>query len=143
MDFFYGDQSEFFSFYRIPKALITEKQFKNLSCEAKLLYGLLIDRMSLSKKNEWMDKQKRVYIYYTIEKIMEDLGCGHCKAGKLLSDLEKHQLLYKVRQGLGKPDRLYPLQFLKIQTSENQISGDLIFGCLEVRNSDANKTDRN
>ena len=55
MDFFYGDQSEFFSFYRIPKALITEKQFKNLSCEAKLLYGLLIDRMSLSKKNEWMD----------------------------------------------------------------------------------------
>ena len=89
MDFFYGDQSEFFSFYRIPKALITEKQFKNLS------------------------------------------------------DLEKHQLLYKVRQGLGKSDRLYPLQFLKIQTSENQISGDLIFGSLEVRNSDANKTDRN
>ena len=86
MDFFYGDQSEFFSFYRIPKALITEKQFENLFCEAKLLCGLLIDRMSLSKKNEWMDKQKRVYIYYTIEKIMEDLGCGHRKAGKLLSD---------------------------------------------------------
>jgi len=143
MDFFYGDQSEFFSFYRIPKRLITDKRFKSLFCEAKLLYGLLIDRMSLSKKNEWMDKQRRIYIYYTIENIMEDLGCGHEKAGKLLADLEKHQLLYKVRQGLGKPDRLYPLQFLKIQTSENQISGDLIFGSLEVRNSDANKTDRN
>ena len=59
MDFFYGDQSEFFSFYRIPKLLITDKRFKSLSCEAKLLYGLLIDRMSLSKKNEWMDKQRR------------------------------------------------------------------------------------
>ena len=74
MDFFYGDQSEFFSFYRIPKLLITDKRFKSLSCEAKLLYGLLIDRMSLSKKNEWTDKQKRIYIYYTIENIMEDLG---------------------------------------------------------------------
>ena len=61
MDFFYGDQSELFSFYRVPKLLITDKRFKSLSCEAKLLYGLLIDRMSLSKKNEWMDKQRRIY----------------------------------------------------------------------------------
>ena len=105
MVFFYGDQSEFFSFYRIPKLLITDKRFKNLSCEAKLLYGLLIDRM---------DKQRRIYIYYTIENIMEDLGCGHEKAGKLLADLERHQLLHRVRQGLCKPDRLYPLSFLKI-----------------------------
>ena len=112
--FFYGDQSEFFSFYRVPKLLITDKRFKSLSCEAKLLYGLLIDRMSLSKKNEWMDKQRRIYIYYTIENIMEDLGCGHEKAGKLLADLERHQLLHRVRQGLCKPDRLYPLSFLKI-----------------------------
>ena len=114
MDFFYGDQSELFSFYRIPKLLITDKRFKNLSCEAKLLYGLLIDRMSLSKKNEWMDKQRRIYIYYTIENIMEDLGCGHEKAGKLLADLERYHLLHRVRQGLCKPDRLYPLSFIKI-----------------------------
>ena len=114
MDFFYGDQSEFFSFYRIPKLLIIDKRFKSLSCEAKLLYGLLIDRMSLSKKNEWMDKQRRINIYYTNENIMEDLGCGHEKAGKLLADLERHQLLHRVRQGLCKPDRLYPLSFLKI-----------------------------
>ena len=84
MDFFYGDQAEFFSFYRIPKVLITDKRFRKLSCEAKLLYGLLIDRMSLSMKNQWLDRQNRVYIYYTIENIMEDLGCGHEKAGKLL-----------------------------------------------------------
>ena len=68
--------------------------------------------MSLSIKNKWLDKQNRVYIYYTIESIMEDLCCGHEKAGKLLADLERHQLLHRVRQGLGKPDRLYPLQFL-------------------------------
>lgn len=113
MDYFYGNQAEFFSFYRIPKVLITDKRFQKLSCEAKLLYGLLIDRMSLSLKNQWLDDQNRVYIYYTIESIMEDLGCGHCKAGKLLSDLEQHQLLHRVRQGLSKPDRLYPLSFLK------------------------------
>lgn len=114
MDFFYGDQAEFFSFYRIPKVLITDKRFRKLSCEAKLLYGLLIDRMSLSMKNQWLDRQNRVYIYYTIENIMEDLCCGHEKAGKLLADLERHQLLHRVRQGLCKPDRLYPLSFLKI-----------------------------
>lgn len=109
MDYFYGNQAHIFSFYRIPKVLITDKRFHSLTCEAKLLYGLLIDRMALSAKNQWLDDQKQVYIYYTIESIMEDLGCGHGKAGKLLADLEHHQLLRRVRQGLCKPDRLYPL----------------------------------
>lgn len=64
-----------------------------IKCEAKLLYGLMLDRMTLSLKNNWLDRQNRAFIYYTIENIMEDLHCGHGKAGKLLSELETYGLL--------------------------------------------------
>lgn len=67
LDYYYGDQAEQFSFYRIPKLLFTDKRFKDLSAEAKILYGLLLDRMSLSAKNGWLDQEGRVYIVYTVE----------------------------------------------------------------------------
>ena len=111
MEYFYGQEVELFTFYRIPKALITDKRFKNMRCEAKLLYGLLLDKIGLSCKNGWLDKQGRAYIYYSINSIMEDLGCAHSKAEKLLSELEQFDLLRRKRQGLGKPSMLYPLKF--------------------------------
>ena len=58
-DYFYGSQAEQFSFYRIPKVLFTDPQFKPLSTDAKVLYGILLDRMSLSVKNHWLDEQSR------------------------------------------------------------------------------------
>ena len=85
-DYYYGDESNQFSFYRIPRQLITGEQFKKLSTDAKLLYGLLLDRMGLSAKNGWYDDQGRVYIYYTLDEIQADLGCGHEKAVKLLRE---------------------------------------------------------
>lgn len=84
-DYFYGAESEQFSFYRIPKVLFTEERFKAISAEAKVLYGLLLDRMSLSAKNGWQDKENRVYIIFTIEDIMEAMGCADQKAGKEIS----------------------------------------------------------
>ena len=90
--------------------------FKNMNCEAKLLYGLLLDKMGLSRKSGWFDKQGRAFVYYGINRIMEDLGCAHSKAEKLLSELEQAGLLRRKRQGLGKPSALYPLKF------ENRIS---------------------
>ena len=111
MNYFYGDEAERFVFYRIPKSLITDKRFERLKCEAKLLYGLMLNRMALSLKNNWLDRQNRAFIYYTIESIMEDLHCGHGKAGKLRSELETYGLLQRKRQGQGKPDRLYVLKF--------------------------------
>lgn len=114
MDYFYGREADQFTFYRIPKPLITDNRFRNMKCEAKLLYGLMLDRMALSVKNGWLDAHNRVYIYYTVESIMEDLGCKHEKAGKLLAELEKYGLLTRVRQGLGKPDRLYPAKFTRL-----------------------------
>lgn len=116
MDYFYRQEADLFVFYRIPKVLITDKRFKHMCCEAKLLYGLLLDKMGLSRKSGWFDKQGRAFVYYGISHIMEDLGCAHSKAEKLLSELEQAGLLRRKRQGLGKPSALCPLKF------ENRIS---------------------
>ena len=96
-DYFYEEQSEQFSFYRIPKALMTEKTFDGLSGDAKILYGLCLDRVSLSRKNRWVDAAGRIYIYYTLNSIMEDVGCAVQKAVKLLGELEKYGLIERVR----------------------------------------------
>lgn len=116
MDFayYYGDESNQFSFYRIPRQLITGENFKNLSTDAKLLYGLLLDRMGLSAKNGWYDKLGRVYIYYTLDEIQEDLGCGHNKAVRLLAELDEckgYGLIERVKQGQGRPTIIYVKRF--------------------------------
>ena len=117
LDYYYGDQAEQFSFYRIPKLLFTDKRFKDLSAEAKILYGLLLDRMSLSAKNGWLDQEGRVYIVYTVEDIMDALSCASQKAMKLLNELDEKRGLtgvliqgkettpsYKVRKRVTKPE---------------------------------------
>lgn len=114
MTYFYGREAEQFAFFQIPKVLITDKRYAGIKCEAKLLYGIMLDRMGLSAKNQWLDSRNRVYIYYTIESIMSDLGCGHEKAGKLLAELERAGLIERVRQGMGKPDRIYVGKFTEI-----------------------------
>jgi len=106
-EYFRAEESDQFSFFRIPKALFTEKEFASLSTDAKLLYGILLDRISLSKKNGWIDNQGRVFIYYSIKNICEDLNCGTQKACKLLDELEKVGALERKRQGLGRPNKLY------------------------------------
>lgn len=112
--YFYGEESEQFSYYRIPKLLIIGAQFKNLSTDAKLLYGLLLDRMGLSAKNGWYDEQGRVYIYYTLEEIMGDMHCGKDKGVKLLPELDANRgigLIERVKQGQGCPARIYIKRF--------------------------------
>ena len=84
-NYFYGTEADQFSFYRIPKALFTDSYFKDLSSDAKILYGLMLDRMSLSIKNQWFDDKNRAYIYFSIEDIMELLNCGRNKAIKSMS----------------------------------------------------------
>lgn len=91
-DYFYGQQAEQYSFYRIPKLLITSDLFWNISADAKLLYGILLDRMNLSAKNGWLDEKGRVYIIYTLEETMAALNCGNQKATKLFNELEMPRL---------------------------------------------------
>lgn len=114
-DYFYGTQAEQFTFYRLPKVLITDPRFKKVSSDAKILYGVMLERMSLSMKNQWIDDQNRVYIIFTLEDIMETFACGERKAGYLLSELDTKTgigLVEKKRQGLGKPNLLYLKNFI-------------------------------
>ena len=112
-DYFYGQQAELFSFYRVPKVLFTEDSFWNVSTDAKLLYGILLDRMNLSARNGWLDDEGRVYIIFTIEEIKGSLGCAEKKAVKLLDELEKKcGLIERKRQGLGKPNLIYVKNFI-------------------------------
>ena len=148
-DYFYGAESEQFSFYRIPKVLFTEERFKSVSAEAKVLYGLLLDRMSLSAKNGWQDKENRVYIIFTIEDIMEAMGCADQKAGKLLYELEsKCGLIERKRQGLGKPNLIYVKNFVTPSESrflnrENHDSGEVKITDQEPLKSRSNNTENN
>ena len=120
LDYFYGDEAEQFSYFRIPRLLITSPRFNGISVEAKLLYGLLLDRMGLSYKNGWLEEDGRVYIYYTIEEIAEDLNCKRDKAMKLLAELDSDNgigLVVKKRQGQGKPSKLYIKRFTSSEKS--------------------------
>jgi hypothetical protein len=113
LDYYYGLEAEQFTFYRIPRLLIKDERFKDLSNDAKLLYGL-------SMKSGWVDEQNRAYIIYSIDGIMEDLGCGNQKATKVLSELDSQKgigLIEKVRRGLGKPDIIYVKNFASIKST--------------------------
>lgn len=126
------DQSDQFSFYRIPKALFTDARFRGLSAEAKILYGLMLDRMSLSRKNGWTDRENHVYIYFTLEDALELMGCGHGKAVRLFAELDSVKgigLIERRKQGQGKPAKIYVKNFLE----DEAVDGD----------SDENKTSQN
>lgn len=114
-DYFHGYESEQFAFYRIPKVLFTDDYFKDLSSDAKVLYGLMLDRMSLSIKNNWIDEEDRVYIIFTLEQVMQYMNCGRDKGMKTLAELDTKKgigLIERVKQGFGKPDVIYVKSFL-------------------------------
>ena len=124
-DYYYGTEAERFSFFRIPRVLIQDPKFKQVSTDAKLLYGLMLERMSLSMKNGWLDEENRVYIIYTLENIMEDLNCGKDKGVKILAELDTVKgigLIERKKRGLGKPSFIYVKNFMsaKVSTEEGQ-----------------------
>ena len=119
LDYFYGQAGELFSFYRIPKALFQEPRFQSLSTDAKTLYGILLDRMSLSAKNGWLDEQGRVFIIFTIEDVKRALCCADNKATKLLWELEEFGLIERKRRGLGKPSLVYVKNFSAESSKES------------------------
>ena len=113
LDYYYGTEAEQYSFYRVPKALLTDPRYKGVSIEAKVLYGLLLDRMSLSVRNGWMDKDRRVYIYFTQEDAMALMSCGKDKATRLFRELDQGGigLIERKKQGQGRPTRIYVKNF--------------------------------
>lgn len=110
-DYYYGNEADQYTFYRLPKVLFTNSQYKNLSDGAKILYGLMLNRMGLSIKNGWLDEHDRVYIYFTLENLQEYMNCGHNKGVKLMGELDGIGLIERVRQGQGKPAMVFVKKF--------------------------------
>lgn len=158
-DYYYGEESESCSFYRIPRLVVLGARFSGLSTDAKLLYGLMLDRMNLSARNGWYDGAGRVYIYYTLEEIQESLRCGHGKAVRLLAELDTEKgigLIERKKQGQGRPTRIYVKRYTtrtvpqsadfpgeEAKTSENGKSRVPQSGRADFPKGDGNYTDRN
>ena len=122
-DYFYGSQAEQFSFFRLPKILIRDARFKKISSDAKILYGIMLDRMSLSRENKWMDQNNRVYIIFTLKEVMKEFECCQRKAGSLMAELDSKSgigLIERKRQGLGRPDLIYLKNFIAVQEDMSQ-----------------------
>ena len=148
LDYFYGQSGELFSYFRIPKALFQDCRFRQLSTDARTLYGILLDRMSLSAKNGWLDEQGRVYIIYTVREVQESLCCAEHKAVKLFRELEDIDLIERKRRGLGRPSLIYVKDFssglpkAQVQNCPNSNSGAVESAILEQSKPQANKTDK-
>ena len=171
-EYHYGLEAEQYAFFRIPKILMTEPSFKDISTDAKLLYGMTLDRMSLSIKNGWMDENERVYIYFTVEEVCEQFCCHTGKAVKMFNELETENgigLIQRKKLGQGKPARIYVMRFLgvtessagakektrlaktasqdlrksKVKTCDNQKSKPAKIESQDLRKSQGNNTDKN
>ena len=144
LDYYYGNEAEQCSFYRIPKILFTDNRYSAVSLEAKVLYSLLLDRMSLSAKNGWVDDNK-VFIYFTLEDVQAHLCCGHNKAVALLSELDKLGLIERKKQGQGKPTKIYVKTFAgeEAKASQKGKSAPPEKGSQDFPKRDANKTEKN
>lgn len=113
MNYFTMQDADLFSFVRVPKELLVNPEYKSISAESKLLYGVLLDRVSLSRKNNWVDEMGRIFIIYTRVEIMEIMGAGEKKITKLFNELKDKELVEEKRQGLQKPNLIYVGKFLK------------------------------
>ena len=146
-EYFYGQQAESYTFYRIPKVMFTEESFKGLSCEAKVLYGLMLDRMSLSTKNEWLDEEGKVYIVFPLSDIRELIQCSKQTAVNLVHELDTEQgigLIEKSRPGLGKANVFYVKNFMApIARERNSDIENTLNNAEEPRKPDSTKKSKN
>ena len=170
-DYYYGAEAEQFTFIRVPRVLFTDKEhFGTLSNDAKILYGLLLERMELSRRNNWLDEENRVFIIFKVEEIEDKLNCGHEKACNILKELDDENgigLISKRRRGMGQPAIIYVKNFIlkdaepleseprspetgsqevgksEVLTSENQTSIIPKNRLPEVRKSESNYIENN
>ncbi len=122
-DFFYGLETRQYAFYSVPQLLFTDDKFKDISCEAKLLYGFLLDRTGLSQKNGWHDADGKVFVFFKLDELCEKLNIGTQKAVKVFNELDSEKgigLIKRKKQGQGKPTKIYVMNFTKYIDSESK-----------------------
>jgi len=135
MNYFSVQDADLFSFVRVPKALLVNPKYKSISAESKLLYGVLLDRVSLSRKNNWVDDMGRIYIIYTRSDLVEIMGVGEKKITKLFIELKSKDLVEEKRQGLNKPNLIYVGKFINvIDFTETNELDETVDNCDSFRN---------
>ena len=116
------------AFFRLPCALYEKECFRGLSNDAKTLYALMLDRMSLSLANEWLDEDGKVYINYSVEDIMNTLNCGKTKAVALLKELDSESgigLIEKKNMGIARASVFYVMNFVcEEEISEEEVCSE-------------------
>lgn len=160
-DYFYNREAERFNFLKVPEILVDGEEFKGLSAEAIILYSMLLKRTGISFKNNWIDKENRVFIYFTVEEIMRRRNISKPTAIKTLDELDSKKgigLIERVRLGLGKPNIIYVKDFMSVfqvkgndfQKSKNLTSEVKDFNLRskgnelqEVKNVDSNYIENN
>ena len=151
--YFHRGESGRYTFYRTPKVLFTEPEYAELTALAKILYGILLDRESLSDKSGWFDDRGRVFVYMTNRSICSLLRISDKTATKILVELEEIDLIQRVRQGQGKPNRIYVKDFLDTEslrylTRKDSASGlgnvpNLVSEVLRCNDNKINDTESN
>lgn len=140
---FYGNEAEQYAYYTVPKPLFTDSNFKFLSTDSKLLYSFLLDRAGLSVKNDWIDDDGKVYVFFKLDELCERLNIGKDKAVKLFNELDSEKggigLIKRQKQGQGKPTKIYVMNFMKAYTNTNTNNSD--FGKSEVKTSEKPKSE--
>ncbi len=113
-NYFYAQEADTFTFIRVPYVIVHDQKYAGIDPVAKLLYGDLLSRMELSKKNLWIDRQRRVFIIYTVQEICDTFRCKRDKAMRLLRQLEQADLIHRTHQGVGRADLIYVKKFLRV-----------------------------
>ena len=115
LDYFYNTEGENFRFYQIPALLLEEEEYRGISDTAKILYGVLLSRLALSRKNSWIEKDTgRLYITYNLKQLVEKLGRSDRTISKAMKQLSEVGLIEKKKRGQGKPDIIYVMNFTAV-----------------------------
>ena len=141
-------------YYQIPQELFVNEKYKNkLNSDSKILYAFLLDRLSLSQKNHWIDEDNNVYLIFTREEVQEKLNLSDKTVTKSFKILMEVNLVQEKRQGLGKPNLIYVgkinhsdsenLRFLNRKNYDSGIGESTAFDSENLRGINTNNINTN
>lgn len=130
-------------YYQIPQELFINPLYKNtLNSDSKLLYGFLLDRLSLSIKNNWHDENGNVYLIFTRKEVQDKLNLSDKTVTKAFKQLSDFNLIYEKKQGFSKPKLIYvaKIQHINLRKTHNRKNYDYINGNSTITKSENLRT---
>lgn len=141
LEYHYKDDSQEMVFFKMPKILFFSDEFKEISMSAKLLYMLLLDRVSISIKNNWVDEDDKVFIYYTQEEAMKKLNFGNKKVSSLFKELDENGVITRIKNGFNKPDLIYVKTLATLEVNDTSFDGEYKYSRPNIKHKIDEKSD--